>query len=149
MINNTTSIEPRHRDHGRTDKLFKILLVEDFDDTRIMMRKLLELNKFSVIEAIDGIQAIELTQRERPDMILMDINLPQMDGLTATRQIRAEAALCDIPIICISAHNSPEYRDLAIEAGCHQLMSKPIDFDELVVLMSNILNDSKAVLPSP
>ncbi|MGH9897908.1 MAG: response regulator [Pyrinomonadaceae bacterium] len=143
MIPVTTQIPSTksHRgNHRCASKPFKILLVEDFDDTRLMMRKLLELNEFSVIEAVDGVQAVELTYQERPDLILMDINLPQMDGLTATRQIRTGEVLTDIPIICVSAHSSSEYREMAIEAGCNQLMTKPIDFDALVVLMSDILN---------
>lgn len=121
----------------REKKLF--LLVEDFEDSRFMMRRLLELAGYSVIEASDGEQAVALAVQEKPALILMDLSLPKLDGLAATRKIRQCQDLGETPIVAISAHDSPETRTEALDAGCNEYVTKPIDFDQLGALVSRYL----------
>lgn len=121
----------------REKKLF--LLVEDFEDSRFMMRRLLELAGYAVVEASDGEQAIELAVKEKPALILMDLSLPKLDGLAATRQIRRCEGLGHTPIVAISAHDSPETRTEALDAGCDEYVTKPIDFDQLGALVKRFL----------
>jgi CheY-like chemotaxis protein len=121
----------------REKKLF--LLVEDFEDSRFMMRRLLELAGYTVVEASDGERAVELAVQEKPALILMDLSLPKLDGLAATRQIRQHRELGRTPIVAISAHDSPETRTEALEAGCDEYVTKPIDFDQLGELVKRFL----------
>ncbi len=116
-----------------------LLVVEDFEDSRFMMRRLLEMAGYSVVEASDGEQAVELAVRERPALILMDLSLPKLDGLAATRQIRRHKVVGKIPIVAVSAHDSPESRTEALEAGCDEYVTKPIDFDRLDELLKRFL----------
>jgi CheY-like chemotaxis protein len=124
----------------REKKIF--LLVEDFEDSRFMMRRLLELAGYSVVEASDGEQAVALAVREKPALILMDLSLPKLDGLAATRQIRQYKDLGNTPIVAISAHDSPETRTEALDAGCDEYVTKPIDFDQLGALVKRFLPGS-------
>jgi CheY-like chemotaxis protein len=121
----------------REKKLF--LLVEDFEDSRFMMRSLLELAGYNVVEASDGEQAVALAVQEKPALILMDLSLPKLDGLAATRQIRKCKDLGNTPIVAISAHDSPETRTEALDAGCNEYVTKPIDFDQLGALVKRFL----------
>jgi CheY-like chemotaxis protein len=116
-----------------------ILVVEDFEDSRFMMRRLLEMTGYSVVEASDGEQAVELAVQERPALILMDLSLPKLDGLAATRQIRQHRGVSKIPIVAVSAHDSDESRSEALEAGCDEYVTKPIDFDQLDRLLKRLL----------
>lgn len=113
----------------------RILLVEDFEDSRSVLRRLLELEGFQVIEATDGQQAIEAALGESPDLILMDISLPKVDGFQATREIRAAKGLKSPPIIMLSALDTDENRIEAAAAGCSDYITKPIDFDQLLELI--------------
>ncbi|MDX6406168.1 MAG: hypothetical protein QOH70_3623 [Blastocatellia bacterium] len=115
------------------------LLVEDFEDSRFMMRRLLEIAGYRVVEASDGEQAVELAVQKHPALILMDLSLPKMDGLAATRQIRQHRELGNTPIVAISAHDSPESRSDALEAGCNEYVTKPIDFDQLGAIVKRFL----------
>lgn len=115
------------------------LLVEDFEDSRFMMRRLLEMAGYGVVEASDGEQAVELAVKERPALILMDLSLPKLDGLAATRQIRQHKEVGRIPVIAVSAHDSPESRSEALEAGCNEYVTKPIDFDQLGDVLKRFL----------
>src|SRR5204863_6104580 len=108
-----------------------ILLVEDFDDTRLMMKLWLAKNGYRVIEAESGPQAIALAESERPDLIIMDLMMPGMDGLDATRRIRERAALRETPIVVVSAYGADEYRAKALEAGCTEYVPTPFDPSEL------------------
>jgi two-component system, cell cycle response regulator DivK len=121
----------------REKQLF--LVVEDFEDSRFMMRRLLEMAGYDVVEASDGQQAVELAVQERPALILMDLSLPKLDGLAATRLIRQHRGVSKIPIIAVSAHDSPESRSEALEAGCDEYVTKPIDFDQLYRLLKRFL----------
>jgi two-component system cell cycle response regulator DivK len=121
----------------REKQLF--LVVEDFEDSRFMMRRLLEMAGYDVVEASDGQQAVELAVQERPALILMDLSLPKLDGLAATRLIRQHRDVSKIPIIAVSAHDSPESRSEALAAGCDEYVTKPIDFDQLYTLLKRFL----------
>src|SRR5512141_1999185 len=107
------------------DPIPKILLVEDFDDTRLMMKLWLQRNGYLVIEAESGEEAILAAEREHPDLIIMDMMMPGMNGLDATQQIRQYQALKSTPIVAVSAYGADEYRRLAIDAGCNEYVSTP------------------------
>ena len=115
-----------------------VLVVEDFEDNRFMMRRLLEMSGYRVVEAVNGNQAVEAAAREEPDIILMDLSLPQLDGLAATRRIRAQQGTRRVPIVAVSAHDSADFHAEALAAGCNEYVTKPIDFDQLVDLLSRL-----------
>lgn len=116
-----------------------ILVVEDFEDNRFMMRRLLEMSGYRVIEAINGEEAIDLASRELPGLILMDLSLPQLDGLAATRRIRQHPELRKVPIVAVSAHDTADFHADALAAGCNEYVTKPIDFDQLEALLARLL----------
>ncbi len=116
-----------------------ILLVEDFEDNRFMMRRLLEMGGYHVLEAVNGQEAVTMAASERPHLILMDLSLPQIDGLAATRQIRRLEGLAAVPIIAISAHDTSDFRHDALAAGCNEYLTKPVDFDRLETLLTQWL----------
>ena len=118
-------------------KLF--LVVEDFEDSRFMMRRLLEIAGYRVVEATDGEQAVKLAVEKKPALILMDLSLPKLDGLAATKMIRSQKGFAKLPIVAVSAHDSPESRKEALAAGCTEYVSKPIDFDQLDTLLRRYL----------
>ena len=116
----------------------KILVVEDTEDSRQILKILLEMNGYSVLEAENGSQAVKSAAEQHPDLILMDISMPVMDGLTATKFIRKSDNTNKIPIIAITAHGKYLYKQ-AIEAGCNDLVSKPVDFDRLQPVIEHYL----------
>ncbi|MBC7929107.1 MAG: response regulator [Rubrivivax sp.] len=115
-----------------------VLVVEDFEDNRFMMRRLLEMSGYQVVEAVNGKQAVEKAESESPAIILMDLSLPQLDGLSATRQIRQREEMSKVPIIAVSAHDSADFHAEALAAGCNEYVTKPIDFDQLVQLLDRL-----------
>ena len=117
-----------------------VLVVEDFEDNRFMMRRLLEMSGYRVDEAVNGQQAVELAGDESPDVILMDLSLPMLDGLAATRKIRERDQLTRVPIVAVSAHDSADFHAEALAAGCNEYVTKPIDFDQLIQLLGRLLN---------
>lgn len=117
-----------------------IMVVEDFEDNRFMMRRLLEMSGYHVIEAENGEQAVARAQSERPDLILMDLSLPLLDGLAATRRIRAFTELSETPVVAVSAHDTADFHAEALAAGCNEYLTKPIDFDELEQLLTRFLS---------
>ncbi len=116
----------------------KVLIVEDYEDTRNFMKFLLEGYGYKVFEATDGREAVESVKKDFPDLVLMDMAMPQMDGLTATRIIRTCDGASKLPIIAVSAHGESYYRK-AIEAGCDDLINKPLDFDKLDTILHHYL----------
>lgn len=116
----------------------RILLAEDVEDTRYLMKLLLEMRGHFVLEARDGQQAVDCAMREHPDLILMDLSMPVMDGLTATRAIRQNADTASIPIVALSAHvgNDSAMHDEAMRSGCTRCCAKPIDFEAFDELLS-------------
>jgi two-component system, cell cycle response regulator DivK len=121
-----------------------IMVVEDFEDNRFMMRRLLEMSGYRVVEAVNGEQAVEVAQRERPHLILMDLSLPILDGLAATRRIRQHEELRRVPIIAVSAHDTSDFHADALAAGCNDYVTKPIDFEQLETLLSRLLPEEEA-----
>jgi Response regulators consisting of a CheY-like receiver domain and a winged-helix DNA-binding domain len=115
-----------------------ILIVEDYEDTRFLMRFLLESYGYQVIEAADGVEAVDRFKQQQPDLILMDISLPVVDGLTATKTIREFDGAEKIPIIAVTAFGNSFYHK-AIEAGCDDLIGKPLDFDKLKPVLNKYL----------
>jgi two-component system cell cycle response regulator DivK len=116
-----------------------ILVVEDYEDTSLAMRLALEDRGYRIVEASDGAVAVELAERERPDIILMDLNLPVMDGLEATKRIRSNPEMADAVVVAVTAHSNQDYRDRALAAGCNAFVTKPIDFEWLNDLLTNLL----------
>lgn len=116
----------------------KILVAEDQTDIRKMMKILLELHGFDVIEAADGYEAVEKAVDESPDLILMDMAMPVMDGLDSSRAIRRHEALHDVPIVAVTAFGE-FYADRAHEAGCTDILQKPIDFTRLKPIVEHYM----------
>jgi CheY-like chemotaxis protein len=117
----------------------RVLLVDDFEDSRFSLSKLLEIEGYEVLEAGDGAQAVELALDRKPDLILMDLSLPIIDGLSATRQIRQNEAMKSVPIIALTAHDLIDFQAKAKDAGCTDYATKPVDFNVLMTLMSKYL----------
>ena len=110
----------------------KILYVEDNPDNVYMLTRRLKKKGFELIIAGDGQEGIDKAIEESPDLILMDLSLPTMDGWTATAEIKKIDKVKDIPIIALSAHAMPEHRDRAIKAGCSDYDTKPVDIKRLL-----------------
>ena len=116
-----------------------VLVVEDYEDASLAMRLALEDRGYHILEASDGEQAVQVAASARPDIILMDLQLPVLDGLSATERIRALPELSETIIVAVTAHNEGDYRARALAAGCNAFVSKPIDFEWLNDLMMNLL----------
>jgi CheY-like chemotaxis protein len=116
----------------------KILLVEDIELNRDLMVQLLE-DDYEVVTAEDGARAIEVARSERPDLILMDMSLPVMDGWEATRRLKADPAFKDTPVIALTAHAMRGDEEKARAAGCDDYITKPIDEDLLFDKLSELL----------
>ena len=110
----------------------KILLVEDNEMNRDMLSRRLSRKGYDVVVAVDGQQALELTRSERPDLILMDMSLPIIDGWEATRRLKGDPSTWPIPIIALTAHAMSGDREKALAAGCDDYDTKPIDLSRLL-----------------
>ena len=120
--------------------MIKVLYVEDNDDNVYMLKMRLELlGDFEVLAAEDGAKGCEMALRERPDIILMDLEMPVIDGWEATRRIKNDPQTRDIPIIGLSAHALAGEREKAIAAGCDDFDTKPIEFERLVATVRRLL----------
>ena len=122
----------------------KILYVEDNPDNVYMLTRRLKKKGFDIILAEDGKQGVEMALSESPDLILMDLNLPSMDGWEATKNIKADEKGKDIPIIALSAHAMEEHKKSAIDAGCDDYDTKPVDFKRLLSKISQFIEMSEA-----
>ena len=116
-----------------------VLLVEDTEDNRQMMHRLLEMSGFNVVEATNGKEAVEVASKVHPQIILMDLSLPIIDGLAATRQIRNQPELNTVPIVAVSAHDTADFHSEALNAGCDAYVTKPINYTELEDLVHRLL----------
>jgi CheY-like chemotaxis protein len=121
----------------------RILVVEDVEFNRDLMVQLLE-EEYEVLTAVDGQEGVERAQRERPDLILMDLSLPRLNGWEATRRIKQDPALRHIPIIAVSAHAMTGDEARARESGCDDYISKPLDEDELFAKLRRILGTDRS-----
>lgn len=135
----TAGLEARGPRMNNTDEAVTVLLVEDTEDNRFMMRRLLEMTGYRVVEAMNGEEAVRLAEAELPGLILMDLSLPVIDGLAATRLIRKLPTCNNTPIIAVSAHDSSDFQSDALQAGCNSYITKPIDFNELEELIAKML----------
>ena len=115
----------------------KVLLVEDNEDTRRMMRLIIELNGYEVIEAADGIEAIDVAESQHPDLIFIDIGLPRLDGVAAIRTIKSLNSCSQTPVCVITALK--EAFQSALDAGCQEVIGKPINFDVVESVLSRHL----------
>ena len=119
----------------------QILLVEDNDANREMLSRRLKRRGFAVLEAADGQQAVDTAQSAKPELILMDMSLPVIDGWEATRRIKGDPALKHIPVIGLTAHAMVGDRELALQAGCNEYATKPVDFEQLVATINRLLTN--------
>jgi two-component system, cell cycle response regulator DivK len=120
----------------------KILVIEDVEFNRDLIVQLLE-DDYHILTAADGAQGIRLAEQERPDLILMDLSLPVIDGWEATRRIKANAVLRSIPIIALTAHAMSGDKEKAKDTGCDDYLSKPIDEDLLYAKLRTFLGDGE------
>lgn len=121
----------------------KILYVEDNDDNVYVVRTRLVRAGHTVLVAVDGRQGLEMAAADRPDLILMDLSLPEIDGWEATRRLKAAAETKDIPIIALSAHAMSGDREKALAAGCDDFDTKPVDFTRLRAKMNALLGTNE------
>jgi two-component system cell cycle response regulator DivK len=122
----------------------KILLVEDNEMNRDMLSRRLVRRGYEVVIAVDGKEGVERAAADAPDLVVMDLNLPVIDGWQATRQIKAGPATRHIPVIALTSHAMAGDRERAMEAGCDDYDVKPIEFDRLLVKMEALLGRAKA-----
>lgn len=120
-----------------------IMIAEDDDDIRLMMRTLLEMEGYRTAEAENGQEAVALAESVRPDLILVDLQLPRLNGFAVTHYVRQSDALRGVPVVVVSAHDASDHLNLALAAGCNAYLEKPIDFDELNRLLSDLLPGKK------
>ena len=122
----------------------KILYIEDNDDNVYMLKMRLELlGDFEVVSAENGEKGCEMAALEQPDIILMDLEMPVVDGWEATRRLKGNQTTRDIPIIALSAHALAGEREKALAAGCNDFDTKPIEFDRLVATLRRVLASHK------
>jgi CheY-like chemotaxis protein len=127
----------------------RILLVEDEQVNRELFRRRLTAKGFDVLPAESGERALELARAERPDLVLMDLGLPGIDGWEATRQLKADPATAPIPVIALSAHATPEAKQKATAAGCVEFETKPVQWDALIGKINSALARRAPPLPPP
>jgi two-component system cell cycle response regulator DivK len=117
-----------------------VLLVDDSDDIRLMLKQMLLMNNYRVIEASNGQEAIEIVHERCPDLILVDLNMPRLDGLSLVEKVRALKGKCEgVPIIAMTAFHTYGMKEAAIQAGCNEYITKPIEMEKLEKLLSGYL----------
>ena len=117
-----------------------ILVIEDYSDSRTLLSSLLRAKGYKVVEARDGKEGLLQANRITPDLILMDLAMPEMDGIEATRQLRQRNTLSRTPIFAISAYATADVKDDAIAAGCAEVFAKPLDIESLLVRIKATLD---------
>jgi len=122
----------------------KILIVEDNEENRDSLSRRLQRRGFAVIIAEDGKAGVAMAQSEKPDLILMDMNMPELDGWEATRQLKAAAETKDLPVIALTAHAMSGDRDRALEVGCADYHTKPVEFPKLLAQIEDLLQNTTA-----
>ena len=128
----------------------KILLVEDNEMNRDMLSRRLERKGFEVMLAMDGQQGVEMAASRAPDLVLMDMSLPVLDGWEATRRLKASPATAGIPVIALTAHAMSSDRDKALQAGCDEYETKPIELPRLLAKIAALLGGAAgAAAPGP
>jgi CheY-like chemotaxis protein len=127
------------RDEDALRRASTVLVAEDDEDVRLTMKTLLSIRGYRVIEARDGQETLDLARRHAPDLILMDLQLPRLNGFAVARFVRQTDGLRGVPIVVVSAHDPFKHRNLALAAGCNAYVQKPIDFDSLDRVMVELL----------
>ena len=122
-----------------------VLVAEDHEDTRYMLRTIFEMKGCRVVEACDGLQAVEVAGREQPDLILMDGSLPRLNSLAATRLIRGNAFMSKVFIVALNGWGTLSFHDAALAAGCNDCLNKPIDFERLERHLVRLFSSTQAV----
>jgi CheY-like chemotaxis protein len=122
----------------------RLLIVEDNEENRDALSRRLQRRGFEVLLAADGKAGVEMAKTEKPDLILMDMNMPELDGWEATRQIKAEESISQLPVIGLTAHAMPGDRERALGAGCADYHTKPVDFAKLLAQIEAILHRKPA-----
>jgi CheY-like chemotaxis protein len=123
--------------------MIRIVYVEDNDDNVFMLQTRLELTEgYQVLVAANGNEGLALVSRERPNLVLMDLNLPDVDGWEVTRRLKADPETADIPVIALTAHAMSGDREKALAAGCDEFDTKPVNFERLLQKMRSLLNRS-------
>jgi CheY-like chemotaxis protein len=120
-----------------------ILVVEDNELNRDMLRRRLERRGFDVVVAGDGAAAVAAVREQRPDLVLMDMSLPEVDGWEATRRLKADEATRSVPVVALTAHAMPDDRERALAAGCDDYATKPVDFDALIDKVRALAGDAE------
>ncbi len=113
-----------------------ILVVEDHPDLRRVVSDWLRAKGYTVVEAPDGVAAVSLARMHRPGLVLMDLQLPQLSGVDAVRQLKADPELADVPVVAVTGFVLPEERQKALDAGCDRYLTKPFDLEELLQLVA-------------
>lgn len=126
----------------------RVLIVEDNVDNFELVRFLLERAGYQVLSAANGLEGLDAAKRERPDLILMDLSMPEMDGWNATSHLKADEETRDIPVLALTAHTLPGDRKRAIDAGCDGYISKPINVASFDKLVATLLRQARAGLQS-
>lgn len=116
------------------------MVVEDFEDNRVMLEQWLVIQGFRVVHACNGWEAVDVALRERPQLILMDLNLPLLDGTEAACLLRDDVELSEVPIIALTAYDSADARADASDVGFDDYLTKPIDFQRLKQLINSLLS---------
>jgi len=117
------------------DTRLTVMIVDDNEDIREMLRQMVENLGYHVVEAENGQEAIEVARHRCPNLILMDLNMPVMDGFTATRQLRQMVHVCSVPIVAVSANRREQSQADALAAGCNEYLTKPVNFHQLHSLL--------------
>jgi two-component system, cell cycle response regulator DivK len=126
------------------EKPARILYIEDYPDNRLLIRRVLMAEGYEVIEAADAQEALQKALSHPPDLILMDINLPEVDGYTLTARIRATPKLSHIPVVALTANVMKGDRERVLEAGCDGYIQKPVDIDQLPRQISRYLSKARS-----
>ena len=120
----------------------KILLVEDNEINRDMMVRRLQRRGYTIVTAVDGQQGVDMTHSEKPDLVLMDMSLPVLNGWDATRQIKGDPDVKNVPVVGLTAHAMVGDRDQALQAGCDDYATKPVEFEKLIELINRLIKVS-------
>ena len=125
----------------------KILIIEDTENNRVLLSRRLKPKGYDIVAAEDAERGLAIVPIERPDLILMDVGLPGMDGWTATRQLKTDPVTQAIPVIALTAHAMQGDRDKAADAGCDDYETKPIDFNRLFEKIATLLASRSSGTP--
>lgn len=138
MANIAEPVQQNYQPRTRVSAKLTVVIVEDHDDTREMLAVLYRTWGCRVVEATNGLEAVEVASREHPELILMDGSLPYLDGLGATRRIRKNNLLSDIKIIALNGWGTPSYTAAALAAGCDDCIVKPLDLERLRIDLNDL-----------